>query len=111
MTEGFESEDYRAWDKAKQEKRASNREQSALILQRGGCVFESKNNGAHLIVLAGPHEVDFWPGTGLWIVRGEQQKRRGVRKLLTFVEQSRQAPSNAKVTGAAPTNGKRSDDL
>lgn len=36
--------------------------------------------------LAEHHEVDFWPGTGLWIVRGEQQRWRGVRKLLAFVE-------------------------
>lgn len=33
MEEGFESEDYRAWDKAKQQKRAKNREDSAQMLR------------------------------------------------------------------------------
>lgn len=80
-----------SWEKHKQEKRASNREQSAAILTRSGVIFESKNGGAHLIVLAGSKGIDFWPGTGLWIVRGEKNRRRGVRKLLEFVELSRLA--------------------
>lgn len=75
--------------KDRQEKRANNRDQSAALLQRAGVVFESKNIGAHLIVLAGPKEVDFWPGTGLWIVRGTKDKRRGVRKLIEYVERQR----------------------
>ena len=45
----------------------------------------------HLIVLAGAKEVDFWPGTGLWIVRGTKDKRRGVRKLIEYVERQRGA--------------------
>lgn len=74
----------------KAEKRASNREASAAILSRSGIVFESKNEGAHLVVLAGQSVVDFWPGTGLWIVRGGQRKR-GVRNLVKFVEKQRGA--------------------
>jgi hypothetical protein len=74
----------------KKEKKAGNRAQSAEILSRSGCVFESKNGGAHLIVLAGADVVDFWPGTGLWIVRSTKQQRRGVRKLVDFVLSSRE---------------------
>lgn len=75
----------------KQQKRADNREASADILSRSGVIFESKNAGAHLIVLAGREVVDFWPGTGLWIVRGSPAKRRGVRKLVEFVESTRRS--------------------
>lgn len=84
-------DDFNAWKKAKQEKRASNREDSAAILTRAGVLFESKNIGAHLIVTAGAKIVDFWPGTGLWIVRGANNKRRGVHKLIEYVEQQRGA--------------------
>ena len=73
----------------RQQKRSDNREASASLLSRAGVVFEPKNHGAHLIVLAGPLVVDFWPGTGLWIVRGATERRRGVRKLIDFVEQAR----------------------
>lgn len=75
--------------KMRQEKRADNREQSAALLTRAGVVFDAKNEGAHLIVLAGNAVVDFWPGTGLWIVRGKPEKKRGVRKLIAFVERMR----------------------
>lgn len=67
---------------ASQKRRASNRENSAEILTRARIPFESKNDGAHLIV---DGRIDFWPGTGLWIVRGRKQKRRGVRRLIIYV--------------------------
>lgn len=85
-------DDFNALKKMRQEKRAGNRYDSAAILSRAGIMFESKNMGAHLIVLAGRQEVDFWPGTGLWIVRGETARRRGVRKLVEYVEKQRGKP-------------------
>lgn len=80
----------------KKEKRASNTEQSTAILQRSGVVFSSPNGGTHLVVLAGPHVVDFWPSTGLWIIRKAKTnaRQRGVRKLVQFVEQSRNPGAN-----------------
>lgn len=79
--------------KMRQEKRANNREQSAALLTRAGIFFEAKNDGAHLIVIGGPFVIDFWPGTGLWIVRGKAEdlsrKKRGVRNLIAFVERAR----------------------
>ena len=60
MEEGFESEDYRAWDKAKQQKRAKNREDSAQMLRDAGVQFLENNNGAHLIVTVGEHVFDFF---------------------------------------------------
>ena len=73
---------YRALRERSQEKRAGNRDQSARLLTEAGIPFESKNGGAHLIV-AGRY--DFWPGTGLWMARGDHSKRRGVRNLITRI--------------------------
>lgn len=68
-----------------EEKRASNRENSAQILAQYGIEFESKNIGAHLIVKHAGKIVDFWPGTGKWIVRDGKQGR-GVSRLLKLLE-------------------------
>lgn len=89
---GDVGDDFNALKKMRQAKRANNRDDSAAILSRAGVCFESKNLGAHLIVLAGAKEVDFWPGTGLWIVRGESARKRGVRKLVEYVNQQRGKP-------------------
>jgi hypothetical protein len=64
-----------------QKRRAGNRESSAKILADDGIKFESKNLGAHLIVRGELVTVDFWPGTGKWIVRGGKTGR-GVFNLL-----------------------------
>lgn len=64
------------------ELRPCPREDSARLLREAGIPFESRNAGAHLIV-AGRY--DFWPGTGLWMCRGDHSKRRGVRKLIQRV--------------------------
>lgn len=63
-------------------KRAENREKSAEVLRSHGVKFESKNNGAHLIVAVGQQVADLWPGTGKWKIRGAAEFRRGVFKLL-----------------------------
>lgn len=78
-------EDFNAWNKEKQEKRSKNREDSAQMLLAAGVEFLSKNNGAHLIVTTKAGIFDFWPGTGLWKMRGATQTHRGVRKLLKIV--------------------------
>lgn len=67
----------------RQQKRANNRASSPGLLADAGVPFEVKNDGAHLIVKSDHGEtIDFWPGTGLWIVRGQTHKRGGVRKLI-----------------------------
>lgn len=64
-------------------RRANNRESSPRILAERGISFESKNEGAHLIVTIGGMVVDFWPGTGKFITRGPKSKTgRGVFNLL-----------------------------
>ncbi|QGZ42684.1 hypothetical protein IP92_04905 [Pseudoduganella flava] len=87
------ADDFNALRKARQEKRSDNREHSAAVLTRAGVQYEVKNLGAHLVVQAGAQTVDFWPGTGLWIVRGSPTRRRGVRKLVEYVTEQRAARS------------------
>ena len=74
------------WSKEKQAKRASNRQSSGDALIAAGIGYTSNNGGAHLIVTLPDHVIDFWPGTGLWIVRGDTAKRRGVFKLIAFAK-------------------------
>jgi len=76
------SELWRAWHQLRAAKRAANRDASTLMLKNAGIPFESKNDGAHLIV-AGRY--DFWPGTGLWQARGERTKQRGVHRLIARI--------------------------
>lgn len=45
----------------------------------------NRNLGAHLVVTGKSCIIDFWPGTGLWIVRQQTPRKRGVRGLLDFL--------------------------
>jgi hypothetical protein len=73
---------------AGQVKRASNRAQSPGCLRDAGFAFEVKNDGAHLLVHGPAGLIDFWPGTGLWIVRGTSWRGHGVFKLIKFCRAS-----------------------
>ena len=61
------------------ERRAANRANSARILREHDVGFTEYNDGAHLAVRG---TVDFWPGTGKWIVRATREEGRGVFALL-----------------------------
>jgi len=68
-------------------KRALYRKSSPPLLRAAGLVFTSHNEGAHLVVQATQLEgvrVDFWPGTGLWKVRGRLHQGRGVKPLIEW---------------------------
>lgn len=77
-----------------QDKRASNRKSSADLLAARGVEFTKNNGGAHLIVTAGDHLVDFWPGTGKWTTRGFRFTvvGRGVQGLIRHLEQEANFP-------------------
>ncbi len=77
MAEGF-----REMTKARKLNRANNTVASTNLLLDSGIVFVSKNNGAHLIISAKNEIIDFWPSTGLWIVRSIKRKHRGVFNLI-----------------------------
>lgn len=83
-------EDFAAWNKVKQAKRADNRKRSADLLALKGVRFTMHNAGAHLIIQADGYLVDFWPGTGKWATRGHRFSivGRGVRNLLSHLEKS-----------------------
>lgn len=86
---------YQIMKEESQKRRAEYRRYAPEVLRgEAGLVVVSKNAGAHLIVKK-PYSgcwVDFWPGTGLWIVRlrgnikSKQRRGRGIRKLLTYLE-------------------------
>lgn len=73
---------FNALHKVKQEKRATNRENSLKILSDAGIECEVKNYGAHIIVRK---SLDFWPGTGLWKDRKTKKEGRGVFRLLKHI--------------------------
>lgn len=68
-----------------QKRRAANRDNSPMILQQYGIPYESKNNGAHLVVGTKPKLFDFWPGTGKWKCRLTGKEGRGVFPLMERV--------------------------
>jgi hypothetical protein len=78
---------WRAVKLARQEKRTNNRKSSAVLLKDAGIEFETKNINAHLIVKSNDKFIDFWPGTGLWMVRGDVARRYGVFNLIKFARE------------------------
>lgn len=85
MSDNNTSETAEFWrdvKEARQRKRADNRAGSAELLTEAGIAFEDKNMGAHLIVNTRSGAIDFWPSTGLWIVRGQSRRSYGVRNLI-----------------------------
>jgi len=78
-------DDFRELAEKSRLKRAANRTSSAQILMDAGVIFESKNMGAHLIVSHDGETIDFWPGTGLWIVRYNGLRGRGIKSMLKWL--------------------------
>lgn len=77
------------------ERRANNRESSAKVLTEHGVKFDSRNDGAHLIVSHNGKSVNFWPGTGKWISRHSSLVfGRGVFSLLKFLGVEPKEPTN-----------------
>ena len=65
--------------------RARNRANGEDKLRRASVSFFSLNEGAHIVVTVDTGGiVDYWPGTGLWIVRNSKNRYRGVDSLLRY---------------------------
>ena len=78
---------FRDLHKQRQAKRAGNRESSASILVNRGIQFDTRNEGAHLIVsLPDGTKVDFWPGTGKWKFRAVLKNGYGVFNLIKEID-------------------------
>jgi hypothetical protein len=72
---------------ASKKKRASNRENARRMLLKSGLTFQTKNNGAHLVVHGAAGIIDFWPGTGKYISRDGIHKGRGLRHVLKLCKE------------------------
>lgn len=75
------SEDYRAWNEAKRDKRSLNLESSIRILQTEGIAFKQLSD-THFRI----GEFDFWPSTGLFLNRKTKKRGRGIFSLVTKVK-------------------------
>lgn len=95
MAEGF-----RELRRISQEQRSHNRQSGRQRLQRCGVKFETRNDGAHLIVNHNGKAVDYWPGTGKWISRADRTRRgRGISQLLRFLGvQAQEDPHENSIT-------------
>lgn len=67
---------------ASKAKRADNRENGLALLKKHELHVEVKNGGAHLIVKQAAMVIDYWPGTGQWMVRHSEKRSRGIFTLL-----------------------------
>ena len=81
MAEGWA--EFRAY---KQNKKRSNLAFSTRQLTEAGLTFTSNNYGVHLVLMKGDQPIDFWPSTGLWWVRTNRNKRRGIDNLIKFMK-------------------------
>lgn len=68
----------------KQQKRRENLEYSTKFLERKAISFKSLNNGVHLQVEAKGTIIDFWPSTGLWILK-DGTRNRGIFNLYKYI--------------------------
>lgn len=65
-------------------KTARNRLWSATYLIKKGIAFTPHNNGAHLVIWHFSRQINFWPGTGLFMADG--LKGRGVKNLVAIIQ-------------------------
>jgi hypothetical protein len=77
-------EDWAALKKEGKRRRANNRKRCPDRLTQANIRFDTRNEGAHLIVYADSGTIDYWPGTGLWIDRKTHRTGRGVKGLIRF---------------------------
>lgn len=62
------------------------RAQGQRALNAAGLFFDSRNDGAHLVVYGGGRVFDFWPGTGKWADRFDSEAKTGVSSLLKQIK-------------------------
>lgn len=75
-------EDFRAYDRYSRMKKQANKQFSTNLLIEQGIIFESKNDGLHLVIRTRKGNINFFPSTGLY---NGAVKGRGVYNLLKEV--------------------------
>lgn len=76
---GSMREDFRAYDQYSRMKKQANKQFSTNLLIEQGIIFESKNEGLHLVIRTRKGNINFFPSTGLY---NGAVKGRGVYNLL-----------------------------
>jgi len=73
----------------KRDKKARNLAYSTQALKDHGITFTSHNNDNQLIItVKGARKIDFFPSTGLWIIRKTQERDRGLATLLAYYKEN-----------------------
>lgn len=75
---------YAAKRKVQQEKRKANKEYALEFLQRKGIPYKELNAGVHLRITLTDFVVDFYPSTGLYILK-DGTRGRGIFNLWKLV--------------------------
>lgn len=75
---------YSEKSKAKSEKRKSNKEYGLEFLKRKNIPFVDLNNGAHVRLVFDGETIDFYPSTGLYILK-DGTRGRGIFNLWKLV--------------------------
>lgn len=73
----------RAMKESEREFRQRAKAARTKYIQDSGLEHTIHNNGEHIVVC---NEVDFWPSTGLWIVRRGRYRRHGVKGLVAYLQ-------------------------
>jgi hypothetical protein len=55
-------------------------------LAQEGFAFMLSSNDCKITMLKDEQSIDFWPNTGLWWVRGNSNKRRGIDNLIEYMK-------------------------
>lgn len=84
--ENEETESWRNYRKDKQTKRQQNKDDSTFLLNQADVSYTEHNDVLHLIIQHNEDIIDFYPSTGLWIVRKKNYQRRGIGKLLKYLQ-------------------------
>ena len=76
---GSMREEFRAYDRYSRMKKQANKQFSTNLLIEQGIIFESRNDGLHLVIRTRKGNINFFPSTGLY---NGAVKGRGVYNLL-----------------------------
>ncbi|MFK3558305.1 hypothetical protein [Pasteurella multocida] len=78
-----------AYKQARKQVKQKNQEQNTSLLKELNIGFESKINGAYLVIKHNSKTLDFYPSTGLWWDRENKSKQyRGIRKLIDYITEN-----------------------
>lgn len=89
MSAGSElGEHFNALREESRARRERNRLAGPAILGENGVVYQTRNEGAHLVIHGGDGQpiADYWPGTGKWQARKLAISGRGVFKLIRWLK-------------------------